>query len=189
MPKPRAVHNKQHSSLMIRCASASLAAGVLYLLTRGLDCHILPATEFGAATLGRDTAMSMEPFSKIVHCAPFNVMITPNADYKVAVNAEEDVKAAVSPIVHGDTLHLEVKQGFRTDKPIKVEIGLPRDKLQSVRNQAPESDIAVSEGFKAQRFTATNTGSGNILFRGLDAQEATFNNNGCVTFAVKTSCG
>lgn len=178
MPKRLAVHLKGHFNLMVRCASASLAAGVLYLLTQAFDCHILPATDFNSAGSRQTAVTIMEPFSQIVHCAPFNVMISPDTQYKVAVEAEDGVKAAVSPVVRGDKLHLEVKQGFRTDKPIKIVVGLPKDKLQSVHNKAPQSDIAVSEGFSAQKFNVRNSGAGHLHLKGLNAQEASISNDG-----------
>lgn len=178
MPKLFGVCRKQHFNLMVRCTSASLAAGVLFLLTQAFDCHILPATEAQAEGRLQRSTMRMDPFSKIVHCAPFNLMISPSPDYKVVVVAEDDVKAAVSAEVHGETLHLDVKQGFRTDKPIQVTIGLPRDKLKSVKNVFPKSDVAVSEGFSVQRFMAQVSGTARMVLRGLDAEEATLRTSG-----------
>lgn len=120
----------------------------------------------------------MDSFSNIVHCAPFNILIEPSAEFKVVVDAEGDVKTAISPKVQGDTLHLEVKQGFRTDKPIKVIVGLPGNKLKEVHNKSPESNIVVSEGFSVQKFTARNSGNAHIYFSSLDAKEVTLHNNG-----------
>ena len=80
--------------------------------------------------------------------------------------------------MNDDTLHLEVSNGFQTDKPIKVVVSLPKDKLQAVYNRAPQSDIAVSSGFKVQTFRADNAGSANLYLDGLDADKAYLQNSG-----------
>ena len=179
MPKSLRVYESKRSSLMIRCASASLAIGVLFLLTQAFNCHILPATEVQTkATTQSSSTAFMDSFSKIVHCAPFNIMIEPSAEFKVVVDADGDVKAAISPTVQGDTLHLEVKQGFQTNKPIKVVVGLPEDKLKSVHNKSPASNIVINAGFSVQKLTARNNGNAHMYFSSLDAQEVTLHNNG-----------
>lgn len=165
-------------SLMFRyITSGFLAAGTCIVLLRAFDCHILPATDYSESSEAHDGA-TMQPFSKIMHCAPFNVMIKPGTGYKVSVTADDSVKAAVSASVHDETLHLEVIKDFETANPIKVVISLPHDKLQSVYNKAPQSNIAVAEGFRVRSFSAHNAGSANLYLEGLDAEKASLENSG-----------
>ena len=165
-------------SLMFRFITSGLiAAGTCVVLLRAFDCHILPATDYSESSDAHDRA-TMQPFSKIMHCAPFNVMIEPGTGYKVSITADDSVKAGVSAAVHDETLHLEVTKGFETANPIKVVVSLPHDKLQSVYNKAPQSDIAVAQGFRVHSFNAHNAGSANLYLEGLDAENASLENSG-----------
>ncbi len=73
----------------------------------------------------RPSGKRMDPFKKVLICAPFNVKIVPGADYKVTITADEVVKDAISTNVHQETLTLEAMRNFRTSKPIQVTVSLP----------------------------------------------------------------
>ena len=120
----------------------------------------------------------MDPFTKVVICAPFNVKIVPDTEYKVAVTADEVVKDAISTNVRQDTLYIEVTEGFRTSKAIQVTVSLPHDQLHLVRNKAPQSTVAVGQGFDVRRFTALNAGTSTLYLRGMNADEAMLENSG-----------
>ncbi|DBA86347.1 TPA: hypothetical protein ACH3X2_005580 [Trebouxia sp. C0005] len=126
----------------------------------------------------RPSGKPMDPFTKVLICAPFNVKIVPGADYKVTVIADEVVKDAISTSIRQETLTLEVIRNFRTSKPIQVTVSLPPDQLQLVHNKAPKTSVAVGPGFNVRRFTGVHAGDGTLYVLGLNADEVLLENQG-----------
>ena len=60
-------------------------------------------------------------FSRIQVCAPFNLVVAPNASYSISAVAESQVLKAVSATVRNGTLNIETTKSFATQAPIKVQ--------------------------------------------------------------------
>jgi len=129
----------------------------------------------------RPSGKRMDPFKKVLICAPFNVKIVPGAEYKVTITADEVVKDATSTNVHQETLTLEAIRNFRTSKPIQVTVSLPPDQLQLVHNKAPKTSVAVGPGFNVRRFTGVHAGDGSLYLMGLNPDEVLLENKGQVS--------
>ncbi len=166
------------SSLMLKFGYTCLAVSACALVLRASG-YTAAASSAQELVVERPAGKRMDPFTKVVVCAPFNVKIVPDAEYQVAITADEVVKGAISTNVHQDTLSIEVTRGFRTSNPIQVTISLPHDQLQLVHNKAPKSTVAVGKGFSVRRFTGLNAGAATLHLQGLNAEEALLENAGC----------
>ncbi len=63
-------------------------------------------------------------FSRIQVCAPFNIVVAPNASYSISAVAESQVLGAISATVRNGTLDIETTKSFETQAPIKVQASL-----------------------------------------------------------------
>ena len=169
--------NSQPKSHMLKAVSILFAVSVCGLLVRAYT----PTTSSGLAQellLGSTASKTMDPFTKVVICAPLNVKIVPSAEYKVAVVADEAVENAISTRVHQGTLSIEITRSFWTDKAVQLTVGLPHDQLQLVHIKAPATTVAVAAGFNVHHFTGINGGSAALYLKGLNAEEASLQNTG-----------
>ena len=71
--------------------------------------------------------VQLPTFSRIQVCAPFNLVVAPNASYSISAVAESQVLEAISATVRNGTLDIETTKSFATQAPIKVQasLGLP----------------------------------------------------------------
>ncbi len=175
---------KSSSPLMLKFGYIVLAVSLCALVVHVHASAYRPAAASSQNLVARPSGKRMDPFTKVLICAPFNVKIvpaTPGADYKVTITADEVVKDAISTNVQQETLTLEVIRSFRTSKPIQVTVSLPPDQLQLVHNKAPKTSVAVGPGFNVRRFTGVHAGDGSLYLMGLNADEVLLENKGQVS--------
>lgn len=169
------------NSLMLKFGYILLAISLCALVAHVHATANRPVTSSAQGLIAeRPSGMRMDPFKKVIICAPFNVKIVPDADYKVAITADALVKDAISTRVQQDTLFIEVTDSFRTSNPIKLTVSLPHDQLQLVHNKAPESSVVVAAGFSVRRFTSKNASKAPLILKGLNADEALLESVGSV---------
>lgn len=68
--------------------------------------------------------LQLPTFSRIQVCAPFNIVVAPNASYSISAVAESQVLGAISATVRNGTLDIETTKSFETQAPIKVQASL-----------------------------------------------------------------
>ena len=68
--------------------------------------------------------VQLPTFSRIQVCAPFNLVVAPNASYSISAVAESQVLEAISATVSNGTLDIETIKSFETKAPIKVQASL-----------------------------------------------------------------
>ena len=75
----------------------AVTACSLLLKASGYNPRAATPQELTADSLG---GKNMDPFVKVVVCAPVNVKIMPGPEHKLAITADESVKGALSTNVH-----------------------------------------------------------------------------------------
>lgn len=159
--------------------------------------------DLNAQTLG---GKSMDPFVKVIVCAPVNVKIVPGPEHKVAVTADDGVTRALSLNVHegksaaaakkahgqatnlrfaastriclSGTLFVEATRGFRTNGAIQVTLVVPNNQLELVNIKSPKSTVAIGLGFSVRRFTGVIANKAELHIYGLNADEAVLKTTG-----------
>ncbi len=172
---------KSSSLLMLKFGYIVLAVSLCALVVHVHASAHRPASQDLVAERSSGSNKRMDPFTKVLICAPFNVKIVPGADYKVTIVADDVVKDAISTNVHQETLTLEAIRNFRTSKSIQVTVSLPPDQLQLVHNKAPKTSVAVGPGFNVRRFTGVHAGDGSLYLMDLNADEVLLENKGQVS--------
>lgn len=167
----------QLRSLMLKFGYTLLAvtACSLVLKASGYNPKTSTPQELTAAALG---GKNMDPFVKVLICAPISVKIVPGPEHGVAVTADEAVKDAISTNVHKGTLSIELTHGFRTNNAIQVTVVVPNNQLELVNNRAPGSKAAIGPGFSVRRFTGVNGNNAELYLHGFNADEVLLNNTG-----------
>lgn len=149
---------------------------------------------------------SMDPFVKVIVCAPVNVKIVSGPEHKVAVTADDGVTRALSLNVlegnsaaaaltaHGQvtnlsfaastriclsgTLYVETTRGFRTNGAIQITLVVPNNQLELVNIKSPKSTVAIGSGFSVRRFTGVVANKAELYIYGLNADEAVLKTTG-----------
>lgn len=119
---------------------------------------------------------TLEPFNRVALCAPFTILVEPAAGYQLTIDAQSDVRSAITTLVDTQTLLVEAS-GFTSLYPVKVTVGLPANQLSAVTNRGAFPGL-VAPGFTASKFTATAQGTGPLSVLGLSAQSLVVSNTG-----------
>ena len=119
---------------------------------------------------------TLEPFIRVALCAPFTILVEPAAAYQLIIDAQADVRSAITTLVDTQTLLVEAS-GFTAQHPLKVTVGLPASKLSAVTNRGTFPGL-VAPGFTASKFTASARGTGPLTVLGLSAQSLAVLNTG-----------
>ena len=119
---------------------------------------------------------TLEPFNRVALCAPFTILVEPAVGYQLTIDAEADVRSAITTLVDTETLLVEAS-GFTTQYPVIVTVGLPANELSAVTNRGTFPGL-VAPGFNASKFTATAQGTGPLTVLGLSAQSLVVSNAG-----------
>ena len=171
--------------LMLKFAYTLLAVTACSLALKASG-YILPLNprastpqELTAAALG---GKNMDPFVKVLICAPLSVKIMPAPEHQVAITADEAVKDAISTNVHEGTLSIELTHGFRTSNPIQITVIIPNNQLELVNNKAPGARAAIGPGFSVRRFTGVNSNDAELYLNGFKADEVLLKNTGYILY-------
>jgi hypothetical protein len=106
---------------------------------------LLPSSPHYTGPTGTYT---LNPFTAIVSCVPFNFLVSPSADantYTVSSSVNAAVQAAVRLRVEDKTLYLGFNQSFESPEAIRVNISLPAGQLMRVENRGM-GDIIINPG-------------------------------------------
>jgi hypothetical protein len=128
---------------------------------------------------------SLEAFSNVTSCLPFNVLISPSSQdggtssssgsHSLRVDAAPGAAAALRAAAVNGTLFLGFNRSFESTTPLKVTISLPAAGLVAVDNRG-QGNVIINPGFSASsspsgRVVALTTSAGNILARGLSTPQ------------------
>jgi hypothetical protein len=126
-------------------------------------------------------------FNELHSKGSFDIVVTDGADYKVRVEAEENLQELIEVNVNGNNLIIQGKKGvnFRATKPIRVYVTAPAlqaIKLSGSGNVKSENTLTGSD-----RFEAKSSGSGNIsLDVETNSLQAAISGSGNMTLKGKT---
>lgn len=103
-----------------------IAAGTLVLALVLTSCEWWPRTVSGNGNMRTETR-SVAGFSEVAVGGPFEVEITPNADFGLIIEADENLLNYIHVDKEGDRLKVKVRNGvnLRSKKGIKLRIALP----------------------------------------------------------------
>ena len=104
--------------------------------------------------------VTLEPFSAISDCLPFNVKVEPSKVkdvYAVSIEGEKSLVKAISAKVRNGVLSLSLKRAFETERIIKVIVQVPRDMLDTIMKTST-SVLVVAPGLKTKELTIMTSG-------------------------------
>lgn len=145
-PRSKALTPQTRPPLQMRMPLAGrgvAALAALLLLAAAAQAQVM-APGAMAPAMAPATPQPLPPFSAIVLCVPFNVLIAPG-DYSLTVDAEPAVASAIQGNVTRGVLALQTAS-FSTNQPINVTINLPADRLGSLAHYGVLSSVWVNPG-------------------------------------------
>lgn len=138
-----------------------IAAGALVLALALTGCQWWPQTVSGNGNMRTETR-SVAGFTEIAVGGPFEVEVTPNANYGLVIEADENLLRYIHIDKDGDRLKVKVRNGvnLRSKKGIKLRISLPE--LTAI-SFAGSGNLQVNGVVKTgEKLNVDVAGSGNV---------------------------
>lgn len=138
------------------------------------------------ATHAAPVVKTLEPFTAIRTCLPFNLLVTPSDDdsYSFTIDADKSIEQALKLEVADSLLTVTTSKGFNSTTAIKAWVSLPKDKLLKIEKSAA-ADLVVGEGFVVDQLDILVNGLGQLSVFGLTANDLVLENTKIAHFVVR----